>query len=529
MRNRNCLFFLLLLFAVTRTSAQRDGRHVERYSLFHKKSVTHYKDHKRDGESVEWNRDGTIRRLAYYYQGVLDGPYMDNIMRCSGFYRMGKMDSLWTYHNSSYAYMDSFIYYKDGVPWKEAWTQHQGYSNRYSQWYFREGLRDSSFICMGPNGIKMAEGAYRMGKRTGTWLFYNGNSTPQSVWLYENDTVYRKTWHVSYGSWDKSKTEEEYEHGKPVRRHVVNRYDMTHMESEEFYVNLPGKPGAELKDSTWTTWRKTGEKVNVTHWKNGKKNGLEEIYDEKGMLKSTVTYRENLKNGPSVTYFPDGSIERSVSYANGRLYGEWTVNFFNHKPAQHYSYVNDTLNGVATTWFENGSKQTECTYVMGVLDGTFTEWDEQGKVIRTRKFKKSERMHSPFAVEKNDNVPVPEQVPVNPDSLLQFDLKNVFSYAEVMPEFPGGQQAMYQFLSSNIIYPETEKEAGVYGNVYVSFVVDVSGKVKNVKLVKGVKGGPGLDKEALRVFNMMPDWKPGLMNGRPVNVQMTIPVKFMIR
>jgi len=103
------------------------------------------------------------------------------------------------------------------------------------------------------------------------------------------------------------------------------------------------------------------------------------------------------------------------------------------------------------------------------------------------------------------------------------------TYAEIMPEFIGGDEALLKFMRDNVRYPNLEKEAGISGTVYVNFIVNKSGKVENANVVRGVKGGKGLDEEALRVMSKMPLWKPGMQNKQPVKVQYTYPVKFVLQ
>lgn len=109
------------------------------------------------------------------------------------------------------------------------------------------------------------------------------------------------------------------------------------------------------------------------------------------------------------------------------------------------------------------------------------------------------------------------------------DSNAVQVFAEQMPEFPGGQQALIDFLRQNVRYPELERDNDVQGTVYVGFVVDKTGKVRDAKVLRGVPKGPGLETEALRVVRMMPAWKPGMQLGKPVHVQFTIPVKFTLK
>ncbi|MFI5150966.1 MAG: energy transducer TonB, partial [Bacteroidia bacterium] len=119
--------------------------------------------------------------------------------------------------------------------------------------------------------------------------------------------------------------------------------------------------------------------------------------------------------------------------------------------------------------------------------------------------------------------------PVTPPVVTDPNENTVFSYAEVSPEFPGGEAALMKYLGENIKYPNMEKDNGVQGMVVLTFVVDQSGKISDIKTLKGVKGGPNLEKEAMRVVKTMPAWKPGKMNGKSVKVQFNLPVSFVLR
>ncbi len=105
--------------------------------------------------------------------------------------------------------------------------------------------------------------------------------------------------------------------------------------------------------------------------------------------------------------------------------------------------------------------------------------------------------------------------------------KGVFSQVEEMPEFPGGDSALRDFMVKNITYPEQAKKDSIQGKVFVTFVVDAVGKVGDVKVVRGVH--PLLDQEAVRVIGLMPLWKPGKLNGVPVKVSYTLPVMFSLK
>ena len=103
----------------------------------------------------------------------------------------------------------------------------------------------------------------------------------------------------------------------------------------------------------------------------------------------------------------------------------------------------------------------------------------------------------------------------------------VLEKAEVMPEFPGGEQAMMKFVSENVQYPEEAKEKEISGRVLVGFIVEKDGSVNEVKIVRGIGGG--CDEEAVRVVKAMPKWKPGKEKGKPVRVSYMMPFTFKLQ
>ena len=105
--------------------------------------------------------------------------------------------------------------------------------------------------------------------------------------------------------------------------------------------------------------------------------------------------------------------------------------------------------------------------------------------------------------------------------------EEVFRSVEQMPQFPGGEAELMRYLSSHINYPPMAAEDGVQGKVIVQFVVDKTGKVGEVKVVRSVD--KDLDREAVRVCASLPKFTPGRQNGRPVSVWYTLPVSFKLQ
>ena len=101
-----------------------------------------------------------------------------------------------------------------------------------------------------------------------------------------------------------------------------------------------------------------------------------------------------------------------------------------------------------------------------------------------------------------------------------------FMVVENMPEFPGGDLGLMKYIQKNVKYPPIAKEYNITGKVYVSFIVDKSGSVTDVKIVRGVD--KSLDAEAVRVVKSLPKYKPGKQRGKAVRVMFTIPINFTL-
>lgn len=122
--------------------------------------------------------------------------------------------------------------------------------------------------------------------------------------------------------------------------------------------------------------------------------------------------------------------------------------------------------------------------------------------------------------------PPPTKIVIIEEPQDQDNKAPIFTVVEKMPEFPGGQKAMYKYLGENIKYPQKAKENGIQGTVFISYVIEKDGSVSHAKILRGVE--KSLDKEAIRVVTGMPKWKPGKQRGEAVRVQYNLPIKFTL-
>ena len=104
----------------------------------------------------------------------------------------------------------------------------------------------------------------------------------------------------------------------------------------------------------------------------------------------------------------------------------------------------------------------------------------------------------------------------------------IYDVVTTPAEYPGGRDSLVAFLSSSIHYPEFAFNNGIGGKCYVKFVVSETGSISNVKIARGVPDCRECDEEAVRVVKLMPDWKPGEIDGKPVNQWYTLPILFKV-
>jgi len=131
-----------------------------------------------------------------------------------------------------------------------------------------------------------------------------------------------------------------------------------------------------------------------------------------------------------------------------------------------------------------------------------------------------------------DEVEIEEEIVVNDvddeyDLDLEEDGDEVYRVVEQMPQFPGGDAAIMKYIAKHVRYPQIAKEYGIEGRVFVTFIIDKKGKVKDVEVIKGVD--PNLDKEAKRVIESLPKFTPGKQRGKAVRVQFTVPISFKLQ
>lgn len=121
--------------------------------------------------------------------------------------------------------------------------------------------------------------------------------------------------------------------------------------------------------------------------------------------------------------------------------------------------------------------------------------------------------------------------PVDPGDTIEWvkqEQEVVLQFAEVMPEFPGGTDALFKFIQKNLSYPQSGKEFGQEGTVIARFIVGKDSSLRDFRIVRSIHNNKDFDDAVLKVLRKMPPWTPGKQNGKLVDVQMHLPVRFKL-
>ena len=113
-------------------------------------------------------------------------------------------------------------------------------------------------------------------------------------------------------------------------------------------------------------------------------------------------------------------------------------------------------------------------------------------------------------------------------SIMAPDAEGVYARTDIMPVYPGGEEALQRYVEENIEYPQEAIDQGAEGSIRIAFTVDEKGKVTNVKAVDDTNTEYTLKQEAIDVISRMPDWTPGAVKGKKVKTRLYLPISFQI-
>ncbi len=204
----------------------------------------------------------------------------------------------------------------------------------------------------------------------------------------------------------------------------------------------------------------------------------------------------------------------NLSFSQDTIYFDKNWEKTKQRKAKYYRVVeqNTTNNNILVKdYFISGEIQmtgTYKTYALKDKDGIFTWYYKNGNIKNVSEYKDGTHIATKKEWNNKGN-----------------EIVNYY-VLEQQPLFPGGETGLLKYIAENTKYPELARKNDVTGKVFIEFVINKRGKVKDVKVTRGAH--PVLDREALRVIKSLPKWKPGMQKGKPVNVSYQVPINFTL-
>lgn len=491
-----------LKYQIDPESKQKTGT----YEMIYKDKIITKGNYKNNNRSGFWEFIGmndTLQQKGSYdngsKEGVWESYYSDGKISCLMPYKNGRKNGIFKgfYKNGNPSFETNFV--NDSV---------QGISTNY---YVNGKISEmETYVDDTLNGISkryyengtLKETKFKKGsKRDSVYLFY-----------YEDGSLWE---HLIY------------KNGSPYNVIASNTAN--------------GEPidCCTLKNGTGIMrfYDKEGRITDEDSYKNSVKDGYSKQF-EKGILLEEGNYKEGKWDGLWIKNYPTGELLSKINCVDGNKQGESNYYYKKGTVSQKGNYENNKKSGIWISYDEKGKVTSELNYKEGLLDDDGKYYSD-GKLVCSGKHNKGVRVfvwsfydtkgnvkssydYGYTFVSKDDKKEIINDPP-------QINEEPSLNIVEQMPSFPGGERMMMEFIQKNIVYPEVSKEAGISGTVYITFVVENTGEINEVKVLRGVSGGPDCDKEALRIITIMPRWNPGLQNGRPVRVSFNLPIKYTLK
>ncbi|MDQ3112104.1 MAG: hypothetical protein M3R17_19650 [Bacteroidota bacterium] len=567
------LVFTLLASSLSAQTKKR-GKVTTKHANGIKESEGKVKNYKMQGVWKYWSDGGKLEKTITYEDNVKQGLYTEYYSNekksVEGNYLLGRKNGTWnTWYN------DGTLSSKSNYDAITVVDNSQDFYEGVQQWWYENGqLREQTYYSSHTliyrqswykNGKRRVIENYKDGLAEGTWRKYpepseSTDTLPASIDNYSKGK--KNGVHLGY---TRGRLSEEIYYKDDQLHGTFKKWDsMSQLGVSENYVN--GKRDGLCRYFNY------GRCIREVMYENGRIDGEEKEYDgrgelfriswyKKGIIDSVSQYHKNGKRAISRTYkYYPGFVKTEefsdytewdstgVLLLRGTYHFEikdkdWTTYYANGKVKSITPWSAGKIKGVYKKWYANGKLMIELECDGYNVTAQPKVWDEKGKVIKAgtkvyneivESSKPGEIYNDPKKYKENrteENPPVGvinEEInrttcswpwydehfdlsPVQAQEGLKED--EVFTFVEVMPSFPGGNDSMKLFLKRNLKYPLMCRDAALQGTVYIAFVVEKD----------------GFNGEALRLVKSMPNWIPGKMNGKPVRTEMTIPIKFILQ
>jgi TonB family protein len=264
-------------------------------------------------------------------------------------------------------------------------------------------------------------------------------------------------------------------------------------------------------------------------------HGIIRYYYLDGSLAAESTYKKGVQEGETTYFYPNGNIRGAGNYHQSQQVGPWQWWYANGKPKLVEQYPEEVQpyqpdpapryrtesfydstgtpvfsngTGAYVGYHDNGRPEEKGAFVDGYRQGQWTGYHENGQPYYEEEWKAGELVSGKSYSE---------------DGTQSYTYRR----AAEMPTYPDGLPGLTRYLSRALRYPAAARRARVQGEVIIGFTVDEQGAVVDAKVLKPLGGG--CDEEALRVVRGMERWQPGRVKGRPVPVNHSLPIRFVVQ
>lgn len=401
----------------------------------------------------------------------------------------------------------------------------------------------------------LEKGEYLKDKKVGEWQTYGRDINRK--YFYTQTGHLDSTYYDGFGKQYGTKYTKE---GKELNRYYYVSFRTTKIKKVK-----NGKLYLVLQSNGYIQ----GDTIIQGLLKNKKKDGIWH-YKYMDGSSSKVNYSEGKLNGAQLSYYPNGQIQCTKTYTDkSKLTGAMTVFYPNGDTLLSEHYVNGKMDGPAFSKYPNNKYFIQATLESGKLI-TYTEYDKIGSIVSKSSVKEGNGIVYEYTYQKGKLTALRAsnyEKGVLQGKSYTFDSDTILSIQEykdgkfqrytkkpayaLPPEtstiayynqelafldttqlikatFESGEIGLQRFIAENVTYPPVAIENDVQGQVYVMFVIDTQGDVRDAKIL-GSKKGFGLDKESIRVIQATSGkWIPATQYGLPAQMRFRIPVKYQL-
>lgn len=242
---------------------------------------------------------------------------------------------------------------------------------------------------------------------------------------------------------------------------------------------------------------------------------IKKIYNPDKMIKShEITCRDKkatIKNGKYTEWFDNGNLWKRGNYENNKQAGFWEYFAFDGYRYESGNFKNDMRDGIWIAQDSIGRKTTATTYVRGKRDGEMRLYNDKEEVTTIQHFKNGEFIRKEVLMEEELEGMMEYHSNIQPTLLSCSDLKTPREKEKCR------NTTIVKILSENLQYPEDARTENIEGKVIIRFRINTEGKMEDITVFRGVSAS--IEKESLRVVDLMEDWAPTYLKGKPAMSQ----------